>query len=79
MQKVKFMFLKGVFYFILGVAFATLFVWSMVQGILVHTTMTTKGDEIAFLYYFAAWLAGIGGLVLGIQARQLIHYASISE
>jgi len=77
MQKVKFMFLKGVFYFVLGVAFATLFVWSMVQGILVH--MTTGGTDAAFVYYFAAWLAGIGGLVLGIQAKQLIHYASISE
>ena len=77
MQKVKFMFLKGVFYFVLGVSFATLFVWSMVQGILTH--MTAGGDEVAFMYYFAAWLAGIGGLVLGIQARQLIHYASISE
>ncbi len=77
MEKVRFMFLKGAFYFVLGVAFATLFVWSMVQGILVH--MTTGGTEIAFVYYFAAWLAGIGGLVLGIQAKQLIHYASISE
>jgi len=71
------MFLKGIFYFVLGVAFATLFVWSMVQGILIH--MTAGGPEAAFAYYFAAWLAGIGGLVLGIQARQLIHYASISE
>ena len=77
MRKVRFMFLKGIFYFVLGVSFATLFVWSMVQGILTH--MTVGGDEIAFMYYFAAWLAGIGGLVLGIQARQLIHYASISE
>ena len=71
------MFLKGIFYFVLGVAFATLFVWSMVQGILIH--MTAGGPEAAFAYYFAAWLAGIGGLVLGIQAKQLIHYASISE
>lgn len=77
MRKVRFMFLKGLFYFVLGVSFATLFVWSMVQGILTH--MTAGGDEIAFMYYFAAWFAGIGGLVLGIQARQLIHYASISE
>ena len=67
------------FFFVLGVAFATLFVWSMVQGILIHMTMTVGGDELAFMYYFAAWLAGIGGLVLGIQAKQLIHYASISE
>ncbi len=77
MQKVRFMFLKGSFYFVLGVAFATLFVWSMVQGILTH--IVTGGNEAAFMYYFAAWLAGIGGLVLGIQARQLIHYAQISE
>ena len=77
MEKVKFMFLKGAFYFVVGVAFATLFIWSMVQGILTH--IAAGANEMAFLYYFAAWIAGIGGLVLGIQARQLIHYASISE
>lgn len=77
MKKVRFMFVKGAFFFIVGVAFATLFVWSMVQGILNHIEF--GGNEITFLYYFAAWLAGIGGLVLGFQARQLMHYASISE
>ena len=71
------MFVKGAFFFIVGVAFATLFVWSMVQGILNH--IEVGGNEITFLYYFAAWLAGIGGLVLGFQAKQLMHYASISE
>ena len=77
MQNVTRMFLKGGFFFIIGVAFATLFVWSMVQGILNHIEL--GGNEVTFLYYFAAWLAGIGGLVLGMQSRQLIHYASISE
>lgn len=77
MKKVRFMFVKGAFFFIVGVIFATLFVWSMVQGVLNH--ITTGGNEMTFLYYFAAWLAGIGGLVLGMQSRQLLHYASISE
>ncbi len=71
------MFLKGGFFFIVGVVLATLFVWSMVQGILSH--LGSGGSEITFLYYFAAWIAGIGGLFLGLQAKQLIHYASISE
>lgn len=77
MQKVSYMFLKGAFFFIVGVAFATLFVWSMVQGILNHIEI--GGNITTFLYYFAAWVAGIGGLVLGIQSKQLLHYASISE
>jgi len=77
MKKVRFMFAKGAFFFIVGVIFATLFVWSMVQGVLNH--IATGGNEITFLYYFAAWLAGIGGLVLGMQSKQLLHYASISE
>jgi len=75
MRKVKLMFFKGAFFFIVGVVLATLFVWSMVQGVLMHMA----NGEFTFLYYFAAWLAGIGGLVLGIQSKQLIHYASISE
>jgi len=75
MQKVKFMFLKGAFYFVVGVILATLFVWSMVQGVLSHMVE----GPFTFLYYFAGWLAGVGGMVLYIQAKQLIHYASISE
>ncbi len=75
MQKVKLMFLKGAFYFVVGVILATLFVWSMVQGVLSHMAE----GQFTFLYYFAGWLAGIGGMTLYIQARQLIHYASISE
>ncbi len=77
MRKVTGMFVKGGFFFIVGVILATLFVWSMVQGVLLHT-MGADG-EVIFLYYFAAWFAGIGALTLYIQSRQLIHYASISE
>jgi len=77
MQRVKSMFFTGAFFFIVGVILATLFVWSMVQGILLHS-MDRRG-ELIFLYYFAAWLAGIGALVLYHQAKQLIHYASISD
>lgn len=75
MQKVSLMFAKGSFFFLIGVILATLFVWSMVQGILSHMS----GGEFSLLYYFASWVAGIGALTLYIQAKQLIHYASISE
>ncbi len=75
MKTVKFMFIKGSFFFIIGVILATLFVWSMVEGVLSHM----RGGEYTQFYYFASWLAGIGALTLYIQARQLIHYASISE
>jgi len=75
MQKVKFMFVKGIFFFVVGVILATLFVWSMVQGVLSHM----NGGEYTFPYYFASWVAGIGALTLYLQAKQLIHYASISE
>ncbi len=75
MGKAQVMFVKGAFFFMMGVAFATLFIWSMVQGVLSHFS----DGQYTFLYYFAGWLAGIGGFTLYIQARQLIHYASISE
>jgi len=75
MQKVSLMFAKGAFFFLVGVVLATLFVWSMVQGVLAHLA----GGEYVFLYYFASWLAGVGALTLYFQAKQLIHYASISE
>lgn len=75
MQKVKLMLAKGTFFFLVGVIFATLFVWSLVQGVLSHI----GGGQFAFLYYFAAWLAGVGAFTLYIQSQQLIHLASISE
>ncbi len=77
MERVKGTFLKGAFFFIVGVILATLFVWSMVQGVLLHTM--DANSEIILLYYFAAWLAGVGALTLYLQAKQLIHYASISD
>ena len=77
MERVKTMFLRGSFFFIVGVILATLFVWSMVQGILLHTM--DSDSEIILLYYFAAWLAGIGALALYHQSKELIHLASISD
>ena len=75
MQKVKAMFVKGGFFFVVGVIFATLFIWSLVEGILSHVA----GGNTPLMYYYAAWLAGVGALTLYFQARRLIHYASISE
>jgi len=77
MQRTKILFVQASFFFIVGVILATLFVWSMVQGVLLHS-MDTR-SEIVLLYYFAAWLAGVGAVVLYHQAKQVIHYASISE
>ena len=75
MDQVKEMFVKGTFYFAVGVIFATLFVWSMVQGIMDHVS----GGELALAYYLVSWLAGIGALTLYFQAKALLHYAQISK
>jgi hypothetical protein len=75
MDQVKAMFFKGAFFFTIGVVLATLFVWSMVQGVMSHLT----GGDYALFYYFASWLAGIGGLTLYLQAKQILHYATISK
>ena len=74
-NQVREMFLKGAFFFIVGVVLATLFIWSMVQGVLSH--MAT--GQFTLLYYFVAWLAGIGGLTLYHEARSILHYARISK
>ena len=64
---------KAAFFFVVGVVFATLFIWALVQGILSHI----GGSEYTLLYYFASWLAGVGAIALATQARTLFHYAQI--
>ena len=74
--QVKEMFIKAAFFFITGVILASLFVWSMMQGVLAHFS---GGDSVAFSYYFVAWLSGIAGLSLYWQAKKLFHFAKISK
>ena len=66
---------KSVFFFMAGVILASLFVWSMVQGHIMHT----KGLNDAFAYYFVGWFSGVAALALYWQAKNLYHYAEISR
>lgn len=75
MKQVTAIFLRGTFFFIVGVIFATLFVWSLVEGILSHM----RNGQFTFIYYFAAWLSGVGAFTLYIQAKSILHYAKISK
>ncbi len=75
MKQVTAIFLRGAFFFIVGVIFATLFVWSMVEGIMSHL----QNGQFTLFYYFAAWLSGVGAFTLYIQAKSILHYAKISK
>ena len=75
---------ESVFFFIVGVILASLFVWSMMQGILIHITrpdfaIITDRDTTAFAYYFVGWVSGVGALALYWQAKNLFHFARISQ
>ena len=67
---------RAVGFFVLGVTLASLFVWCLVQGILAHMGGSAGN---ALVYYFVAWLSGVGGLTLYWQAKALFHYAQISQ
>lgn len=66
---------KAAFFFIIGVVLATLFVWCIVQGFMIHTT---GNSQVALVYYFLAWIAGIAALGNGVQARAMFHYAKLA-
>ncbi|HZX34151.1 MAG TPA: hypothetical protein VFF09_02105 [archaeon] len=75
-NQVKEIFLKALFFFALGVVLASLFMWSMMQGVVAHL----GGDSSqAFSYYFIGWISGIGALSLYWQAKYLFHFAKISR
>ena len=70
------MFVRGVFFFTLGVILASLFMWSMVNGVATHL----GGDfSSAFAYYFVGWISGVAALALYWQAKHLFHFAEISK
>ena len=75
MERVSEMFVKGTFFFIVGVVLATLFVWGMVQGVISHFA----NGEFTTIYYFTSWIAGVGALTLYHQAKSILHYAQISK
>lgn len=70
------LFAKAAFFFIVGVVLASLFVWCLLEGALVHTS---GNSSLAISYYFVAWLSGVAALTLYLQAKTLFHYAKITE
>ncbi|MCR4334981.1 MAG: hypothetical protein NUV57_00400 [archaeon] len=75
-KQVKSMFIQAIFFFIIGVILASLFMWSMMQGITTHIFGETA---LAFSYYFIGWVSGIAALSLYWQAKNLFHFAKISR
>jgi len=75
-KQVREMFTKAVIFFVFGVVLASLFVWSMMQGIIAHFA---NENSLAFSYYFVGWISGVAALSLYWQAKSLFHYASISK
>ena len=66
---------KAVFFFLIGACLAALFMWGIIEGIKVHWA----GNQTAFVFYFAAWLAGVAAVAFYIQSKSLFHYAQISK
>tara|TARA_Y100000310_G_scaffold334097_1_gene413032 strand:+ start:9706 stop:9933 length:228 start_codon:yes stop_codon:yes gene_type:complete len=73
MKEATILFMKGIFFFLVGATLITLFIWSLAQGALFHGFDSAS----ALFYYFAAVLAGAGGLTLYHQAKYTLHYAKI--
>ena len=75
-KQVKEMFTQATFFFTVGVILASLFIWSMMQGLLIHFS---GNNSVAFSYYFVGWISGIAALSLYWQARRIFHFAKISR
>jgi hypothetical protein len=75
MEQVTEIFLKGVFFFIVGAVLITLFIWALIQGALIHAS----APALAPLYYFAAVTAGIGGIALYHQAKYALRYVKMAK
>lgn len=67
-------FAKGIFFFVVGTVLLTLFIWALVQGVTEHPV----DPVFSLLYYLAAVLSGVGGVVLYHQAKYTLHYAKIA-
>jgi len=77
MQNVVSIFIESILIFFAGVVLATLFIWNLVQGIVIQF----EGIEsiTPLVHYFSAWLSGIAAFWLYFRAKQLFHYAKISK
>ncbi len=74
MKETSEIFAKGLFFFIVGTVLLTMFIWALVQGVTGHP----KDPLFSLLYYLAAVLSGVGGVVLYHQAKYTMHYAKIA-
>ncbi|MBN2067128.1 MAG: hypothetical protein JW744_01530 [Candidatus Diapherotrites archaeon] len=75
MEQVALMFVRGAFFFIVGVILATLFVWCLVEGAMSHLS----SGPYTLAYYFASFVAGVGAFTLYHEAKSVLHYAQISK
>ncbi len=83
-MQVSRVFARACFFFVAGVILASLFIWSMAQGILIHVTrpdfaIVSDRDTTAFAYYFVGWISGVAALALYWQSKNLFHYAEIAK
>ena len=74
MKETSEIFAKGLFFFIVGTVLLTMFIWALVQGVTSHPA----DPLLSALYYLAAVLSGVGGVVLYHQAKYTMHYAKIA-
>jgi hypothetical protein len=74
MKETSEIFAKGLFFFIVGTVLLTMFIWALVQGVTGHP----NDPVLSALYYLAAILSGVGGVVLYHQAKYTMHYAKIA-
>jgi len=70
----KKIFLKAAFFFIIGVALATLFFWTLIEGLL---EQLANHPLPSLAFYFIAFLSGIAAVYNYLQSRILFHYAKL--
>ena len=69
----KKIFVKSAFFFIIGVVLATLFFWTLLEGI----KLQLSNDKTSMVYYFLAFVSGIAAVYNYLQSRTLFHYAKL--
>ncbi|MDO8647368.1 MAG: hypothetical protein Q7R70_03060 [Candidatus Diapherotrites archaeon] len=75
-NKTKKIFAKSAIQFIIGVILATLFFWTMIEGLL---EQIANNHTMSFGFYFLAFLAGIAAIYNYIQAKELFHFAKLEN
>ena len=69
------LFVRSMFFFIIGVVLASLFLWTIVQGVMLQLS---GESQVAIICYFLAFMAGIAALYNYMQAKTTFHYAKLS-